>query len=441
MHRTTFHPRPQVALGGDRIVSHAGARLLSNLADALGLTAGLSEALEPTKQRQRGHDRGLVFINLATAMADGVTTLSDLDLFRQQPAVFGALASMPTTWRTLAAVDEAAARIATARAVARARAWAAGTDPGFYVIDIDGTLLTAHSEKEQAAPTYQHGFGFYPLVAFLERTGEALAAVLRPGNAGSGTAADHITVLDAALAQLPVDPHQQEVIVRTDSAGCSHKFLDHCAERGVPFVVGHPLTADLAVTVLARRRLPWVPAITADGSAERDVGEGAELTPSGDLSGWPPGTRLLVRREIPHPGAQVTFTDVHGYRYPLTLTNHPSPDGPFLEALHRGRGRCEQASRDLKATGLAHLPSAHFAWNEAWVTAVLIAGDLLAWTRGLLLPASWRAVTPDRLRYRLFPTAGRLVHLARRTVVRLAAAWPWTPILWAAFTRCAALTP
>lgn len=313
MHRTTFPPRLPVALGGDRIVSHAGARLLSNRADALGLTAGLSEALEPTKQRQRGHDRGLVFINLATAMADGATTLSDLDLFRQQPAVFGALASMPTTWRTLAAVDEAAAaRIAAARAVARARAWAAGMDLGFYVIDIDGNLLTAHSEKEQAAPTYQHGFGFYPLVAFLDRTGEALAAILRPGNAGSGTAADPITVLDAALAQLPVDPHQQEVIVRTDSAGCSHQVLDHCAERGVPFVVGHPLTADLAVTVLARRRLPWVPAITAAGSAERDVGEGAALPPYGDLSVWPPGTRLLVRREIPHPGAQLTFTAVHG---------------------------------------------------------------------------------------------------------------------------------
>lgn len=151
------------------------------------------------------------------------------------------------------------------------------------------------------------------------------------------------------------------------------------------------------------------------------MGEVAERTPYVDLSGWPPGTRLLVRREIPHPGAQLTFTDVHGYRYPWTITNHPSLDIAFLEALHRGRGRCEQAIRDLKATGLAHLPSAHFAWNEAWVTAVLIAADLLAWTRGLLLPASWRAVTPDRLRYRLFHTAGRLIHLARRTVVRRAA--------------------
>lgn len=121
------------------------------------------------------------------------------------------------------------------------------------------------------------------------------------------------------------------------------------------------------------------------------------------------GDAPLVRREIPHPGAPLTFTDVRGYRYQLTLTNHPSPDVAFLKALHRGRGRCEQAIRDLKATGLAHLPSADFAWNEAWLTAVLMAGDLLAWTRGLLLPARWRTVTPDRLRYRLFhaaPTAG-----------------------------------
>ena len=439
-------PAPSGILGlsrpPGRIVSHAGARLLSDVADAMGLTAELSTVLAATKQRQRGHDRGLVLVNLAAAIADGTTCLSDLDLFLRQPEVFGPGASVPTTWRTLAAIDDdAATRIADARAIARAHAWAAGMDPGFYVIDIDGTLLTAHSEREQAAPTYKRGFGFYPLLAFLDQTGEALAGLLRPGNAGSGTAADHITVLDAALAQLPVDPHQQEVIVRTDSAGCSHKFLAHCAERGVRFVVGHPLTADLAATILTRRRLPWTSALTADGRAEREVGEVAELTPYVDLSGWPPGTRLLVRREMPHPGAPLTFTDVRGYRYQLTLTNHPNPDVAFLEALHRGRGRCEQAIRDLKATGLAHLPSADFAWNEAWLTAVLMAGDLLAWTRGLLLPASWRTVTPDRLRCRLFHAAGRLIRSAWRTVVRIAATWPWSHILLAAFTRCAALTP
>jgi pyrroloquinoline quinone biosynthesis protein B len=133
-----------------------------------------------------------------------------------------------------------------------------------------------------------------------------------------------------------------------------------------------------------------VPAITADGTAERAVGEVAELTPYVDLTGWPPGSRLLVRREIPHPGAQLAFTDIHGYRYQLTLTNLPDPDIAVVEALHRGRGRCEPVIRDLKATGLAPLPSADFATNPAWLTAVCLAGDLLAWFRGVCLPERWR---------------------------------------------------
>lgn len=187
MHRTTYHPRLRVTAGGGRIVSHAGAGLLSDVADAVGLTAELSTALAETQQRQRGHDRGFVLVNLAAPIADGATCLSDLDLFLRQPEVFGPGASVPTTWRTLTAVDDdAATRIADARAIARAHAWAAGMDPGFYVIDIDGTLLTAHSEKEQAAPTYQRGFGFCPLLAFLDQTGKAWPASFEPATRGPG---------------------------------------------------------------------------------------------------------------------------------------------------------------------------------------------------------------------------------------------------------------
>ena len=437
MHRSTSLPRLQIQAGDDRIVAHVGARVVGDLADRIGFTADLSAALSGLKQRQRGHDRGQVLLQLAVAIADGATTLSDIAVLRHQPALFGAVASTPTVWRTLEALTaEPLARVATARATARQRVWAAGLDPGFSVIDIDGTLVTAHSDKEGAAPTYKRGYGFYPLVASLDATGEPLVALLRPGNAGSGTAADPITVLDAALAPLPVDPHQQEVIVRTDSAGCSHDFLGHCATQGVRFIGGHALTEDLAATVSGRRRRRWIPAVTADGTAERDVGEVAELTPYVDLTGWPPGSRLLVRREIPHPGAQLTFTDVHGYRYQLTLTNLPDPDMAFLEALSRGRGRCEQVIRDLKATGLAHLPSADFATNQAWLTAVCLAGDLLAWFRGLCLPGRWRQTSPARLRYTLLHVAGRLVRSGRRVVVRLAAGWPWAAVLTAAVARC-----
>lgn len=230
--RNRRRPRVKVTGGGTGIVNHAGARLVADLADLVGLTSGLSEAMAPTKQRRSGHDRGQVLVDVAVMLADGGTTISDVATLRNQPELFGEIASHATVWRTLEAVEETAlARIKTARAEARATAWAAGADPGFYVIDIDATLVGSHSDKEHAAPTYKKGFGFHPLLAYLDATGEALAGLLRPGNAGSATAADHVTVLDEALAQLPIDPTNDntEVILRADSAGWSHSALGtHC---------------------------------------------------------------------------------------------------------------------------------------------------------------------------------------------------------------------
>ena len=209
MKRTARRPSVMVTTGGKGVVSHVGARLLCELADELSLTDQLSAAMAPTKRHRRGHDRGEVLVDLAVALADGATTISDLRVLSDQPGLFGEVASVPTAWRTLEAIDEEVlARIADARAKARKAAWAAGMDPGFYVIDIDGTLVDAHSEKQEATSTYKRGFGFYPLVAYLDATGEALGGLLRRGNAGSGTTEDHICVLDAALAQLPLDPAQ-----------------------------------------------------------------------------------------------------------------------------------------------------------------------------------------------------------------------------------------
>jgi len=436
MQRNRRRPVIGVTTGGKGVVAHAGARLLCDLADGLGLTEGVSAAMAPTKKRRRGHDRGEVLVDLAVAIADGATTITDLRVLANQPALFGEVASTATAWRTLAAVDDAAlASIATARAEARRVAWEAGMDPGFYVIDIDGTLVNSHSDKEGAAPTYKHGYGFYPLTAYLDATGEALAALLRPGNAGSGTAADHVEVLDAALYQLPVDPADTEVIVRADTAGCSHGFLDACRERGVRFVVGHNLTAEIAGVVLDVPERCWVPAITADGLDEREHAQVAEITEWVDVSGWPDGTRIIARREEPHPGAQLTFTDIDGHRYQVFVTDHPSGDVSFLEALYRGRGRCECAIRDAKDTGLANLPSANFAINQAWLAEVLIAGDLLAWTRGLCLDGELARAEPKRLRYTLLHTAAIVVRSARRTTLRIAEGWPWADALVAAFGR------
>lgn len=441
MKRNRVRPRLKVTTGGRGVVNHAGARLLCDLAEATGLVDGLSAVMATTKQRRRGHDRGQVLVDLAVMLADDGKTISDLRTLRNQPALFGEVASTPTAWRTLGAVDEAVlAAIGRARAKARAAAWAAGMDPGFYVLDFDGTLVNSHSEKEQAAPTYKRGFGFHPLLVYLDATGEALAGKLRPGNAGSNTTADHVEVLDAALEQLPVDPDEVEVVARADSGGLSHGFVDACRERGVRFAIGYDLTETVRTAVLAVPTRRWRPAVAADGIDERDGAEVAEITDLLDLSSWPEGTRAIVRREDPHPGAQLTFTDIDGHRFQVFITDLPDPDIAYLEALHRGRGRTEQRIRDAKDTGLRNLPSENFSINAAWLAIVLMAQDLMAWAQHLCLDGELARAEPKRLRYCLLHTAGVIIRSGRRTSLRLADGWPWAAELAAAFHRLRTLS-
>jgi Transposase DDE domain group 1 len=337
---------------GRGVANHAGARLVADLADAVGLTAALSVAMAPTKQRRRGHDRGEVLTDLIVAIADGAETISDLATLRDQPDLFGSVASHPTVWRTLAAVDETVLeRIKSARAQARTNAWSAGADPGFYVIDIDATLVGAHSDKEQAAPTWKRGFGFHPLLAYLDATGEALAGVLRPGNAGSGTAADHIWVLGDALAQLPIDPAVTEVIVRADSAGWSHDFADECRDRHVRFVIGHQLTVEIASVLVTLPTRVWQPATTADGSDWRDHAEVTEITHLvsdvfNTTRAWPSGLRMIARREQPHPARSSpspTSTDT------ATKCSSPTWPTPTLPTSKRSTADAD-APNDKSAT-------------------------------------------------------------------------------------------
>ena len=437
--------RPALMVTGDGtgVASHAGTRLLADLADSVGLTGALSSAMAPTKQRRRGHDRGEVLADLAVAIADGAETISDVAVLRDQPDLFGTVASHPTVWRTLAAIDDAALeRIKLARAEARAAAWAAGADPGFYVIDIDATLVNAHSDKQQAAPTWKRGFGFHPLLAYLDATGEALAGVLRPGNAGSGTTSDHVRVLADALVQLPIDPSAQQVIVRADSAGWSHGLVNECRDRQVRFVIGHQLTVEIASVLVNLPKRAWRPAITADGADWREHAQVAEITDlvsdvfdNSSRGSWPSGLRMIARREQPHPGAQLSFCDVDGHRYQVFVSDLADTDIAYLETLYRGRGRVERQICDTKATGLTNLPSHSFAINHAWLQLVLCAHDLLAWTRLLALDGELATAEPKRLRYCLFHTAARITRTSRRTTCRLAANWPWTPDLVTAFDR------
>jgi hypothetical protein len=237
--------RPKIVVGGDGrgVVGHAGARLLADVADATGLTSGFSDALAALRQRRAGHDPGRIAVDLAVMLADGGQAIADLAVLRDQAALFGAVASDPTAWRVLSGMDAVAlARLRQARAVARELAWAqtvetrgrlaASTAAGMpvpgIVLDVDASIVICHSEKEAATRTWKKTFGYHPLFCFLDGSREALSGLLREGRAGSNTTADHITVLDRALEQIP-DAHRYgtEILVRSDSAGCTHGFLAH----------------------------------------------------------------------------------------------------------------------------------------------------------------------------------------------------------------------
>jgi len=223
--------------------------------------------------------------------------------------------------------------------------------------------------------------------------------------------------------------------VRTDSAGLSHAFLDACRDRHVRFVIGHALTADIATVLVGLPKSAWRPAVTADGTDERDHAEVAEITHLVDLSGWPEGTRMIARREDPHPGAQLTFTDIDGHRFQVCVTDLVDHDIAYLEALYRGRGRAERRICDHKDTGLANLPSWSFAINQAWLELTLMAMDLFAWSRLLVLDGDLARAEPKRLRYCLLHTAGHIVTSGRRRRLRLSDSWPWGQRLVAAFER------
>lgn len=366
-------------------------------------------------------------------------------MVRNHPELFGPVASDPTAWRVVDSVDnQRREAIAAARTDARRRAWEAGLRPGWIVMDLDASLIDAHSDKHRAAPTYKHGFGFHPLLVYLDGTGEALAGRLRPGNAGANTAADQIIVLDDALAQLPVrtlaaDPEGGEwMLLRADSASCTHAFVTALRRRGVEFSIGFPLTLDVTTALGAVAESAWRPCITHD-MEEREGAECAEITAALDLSAWPEGTRVIARREDPHPGAQFIFTDIDGHRFQCFMTDSPDPDLAYLEARHRGHARVEGRIRVAKDLGLRKLPFFDFTANAAWVELVLVAQDLLAWTKGLCLQGTLAAAEPKRLRYTLLHTAGRITRHARTTTLHLPRTWPWAQDLLAAFRRVRAL--
>ena len=448
MKRTNARPPLSVTADGKGIAAHAGTRLLAEMAEFTGLTGALSEALASTVQRARRHDPGRVLLDMALTLADGGDCLSDLAVLRDQPCLFGPVASTPTASRVIDSVDaERLGAIRAARAQARARAWAAGLCPvrktGPLIIDFDATLVDAHSVKGGAGPTYKGGYGFSPLACFLDATNEALAVLLRPGNRAPHNADDHIEVLELALAQLPVAPkgtdpdHGVAMLARTDSAGASHRFVDALVERGIEFSIGMEMRKPLRLAVLALPKTAWTEAVTAE-CAIREGAEVAELVGL-DLSHWPVGTRAIVRREEPHDGAQFSLFDPDGWRHQVFITNSSDTDITYLEARHRGHARIEDRIRCAKDTGLRNLPFGDFANNACWVELICLAQDLFAFTQGLVLEGDLASAEPKRLRYALLHTAARLTTTARKTTLRLQHEWPWAPALADAFARLRSL--
>jgi hypothetical protein len=473
----------EVTGGGHGIVSHAGLVLLRTLSDRTGLTGGLSRAL--ASRRLLIHDRGRVLSDLACAIADGGEVISDFRVMGDQHELFGLVASVPACWRALneiaAGGSRPLARITAAVNTARRRAWAAaaarhGTLPGVRVADkvleqvtcirLDASVVTAHSDnKELAEPNYK-GFG-HPLLAYCDNTSEPLAGKLRRGGAGSNTAADHLEVLDAAIAALP-PAYRRRLMITCDGAGASHgliKRLDALAGRPghqLIYSIGWELGERERAAITAIPQDAWQIAVDHRGEVRerraddacpgRDCGHrkcwigeahASELTallregPAGDqLAAWPATMRIFARRERPHPGAQLTlFEAADGWRYSLWVTNLPARTPGWrgqmacIDAAHRVHARVEDCIRTGKDTGIGRFPGQSFALNQAWLAAALIAAILLAWLRLLALDGPLAKAEPKALRHRILHAAARLARSGRRRCLKISASWPWAPAI------------
>jgi Transposase DDE domain group 1 len=426
-----------VRADGDGLVSHAGSALLAQVADKTGLTRALSSAVGEPGLRAGSHDRGRVVRDLAVMLADGGDCLADLRAVGDQAVLFGPTASPSTAFRVIdriATTPGLSGALRDAHARARERVWELAGAPERLTIDLDATLITAHSEKDQAAGTFKGGYGFAPMLAYADQTGEALAGELRPGNAGANNAADQIAVAEQAVAQIPAQHIESiELLLRVDSAGACHELLDWCREGEIGFSVGYQLTETVRAAILEIAEEDWVCSLDQDG-AERPNGEVCEITDRLDLTGWPAGSRVIVRRERAHPGAQLSFTDVDGHRFQAILTDQTG-DVAVIERDHRGRARVEDHIRNDKDTGLRNMPFRTFEHNQVWLQIVALAHDLIVWTQRLLLTGELAKAEPKRLRYRLLHLAARLAFHARTATLRLPGSWPWATDLAAAFHK------
>jgi hypothetical protein len=290
--------------GGEQVVAHVGLHALGSFADRLRLGDSLSARIPIAGERLPVHDRGKVLTQAMLMLAGGGEACADIEHLRAQPALFGSVPSDSTLYRTFRSIDASTlGGLWEAMAEVRARVWrraAATTGSATVVLDIDSSLHQIHSEnKEQTAATYKGGFGFHPIYCFADATGETLAVQLRPGNAGANNIADHVTVLDHAIGQLPKeiavghrrgdDPAlvRRAVQVRVDSAGCTD-FVSHCRDRNVGFAVVARSNASIhaAISRVACDDDAWTPARRQSGDELPRQATFARFTSSRSAWSW-----------------------------------------------------------------------------------------------------------------------------------------------------------
>ena len=446
----------KVPADGAGVASHAGCELLRELAAATGLVDAWDKSLIGTYSGLPFHFPGQVLSDLAVSIADGATSISGLRALRDQPGLFGPVASTPTAWRALDKVSEGHLSLLRAgRAQARAAAWAAGAAPDLsaeLVLDFDATVVIAHSDKQDAAPTWKHTFGFHPLYCFLDRpdvsAGEALAGLLRPGNAGSNTAADHIAVLEMAIESLPPEARPgagtgPRLLARADSAGATHEFAAACRQRGVAFSFGFPVTAEMREAITSLHPSSWRAAIEEDGT-RRPGAFVAEVTKLIDLRRWPEGSRVIVRKEHPHPGAQLSLFDtIQGFRHtaficaPRDAREKERRPMAVLELRHRQHARVEDRIRQCKAAGLKNLPCDEAEENDAWTECALAAADLVCWSKLICFADddSLARCEIAAFRYKILHMAARITRSGRVVRLRLDRSWFWAKALALGFAR------
>ncbi|HWM95581.1 MAG TPA: IS1380 family transposase [Streptosporangiaceae bacterium] len=473
MQDTRWHHGLKVTGEGEGLIGHAGAVLLRKLADQAGLTGALGPALARAGKSPLA-GRGIALVSMAVAIVLGATSMNDITLLAHHAPVLGAEPSDTTVRRTLELADPRTLdKVARVRAAVRAHVWSliCATPAGFpwlviagkllagwLVIDLDATLITACSDKEGAAPTFKMGYGFHPLGAWLANTAESLAMLLRPGNAGSNTFADHLAVLTAALRQIP-SRMRSRLLVRVDGAGASHELITHLLSlssrrRTVLFTSGWMITAADEEAIRLLPATAWQTTVDQDGAVQEDK-HVAEISHLLSRAGrWPAGLRWIVRRTRPSRRQARNLTAYEratGWRYSIICTNIPAARGipgvpgshhaQFIDVLHRQHAIVEDGVRTGKSMGLHNLPSKTWVVNCGWVLAANLAADLAAWCRllGLYDQEDLKDAEPDTLRYRLLSLPARLVRHARQRVLKISRTWPWKEAFLVCWQRLCAL--